>query len=276
MLDPLLLRSFVAIVDSGSFTRAGERVHLTQSTISQQMRRLEQQLGCSLLDRSGRQVVTTAEGEKLLGLARSILALLARAEEQVAEASLQLSLGVPEDFAAGAIAPVLAAFARDYPQVRLEVHSGLSHEIWQRFEAGELDLALVKQARGQGGAARLLARAAGLGRQPCLARQRAGSLAAGGVPERRALSTAGDRGTRWDGGDAGASPTSAPAWPACRGRWSRDRGQLAAPALAAAGSAGADPLAGGGAGGAGAAPGGGARRAAHAPLARPSSACAIG
>ncbi|WP_123245919.1 LysR family transcriptional regulator [Aeromonas dhakensis] len=150
MLDPLLLRSFVAIVDSGSFTRAGERVHLTQSTISQQMRRLEQQLGCPLLDRSGRQVVTTAEGEKLLGLARSILALLARAEEQVAEASLQLSLGVPEDFAAGAIAPVLAAFARDYPQVRLEVHSGLSHEIWQRFEAGELDLALIKQARGQG------------------------------------------------------------------------------------------------------------------------------
>ncbi|MFQ2299608.1 LysR family transcriptional regulator [Aeromonas dhakensis] len=150
MLDPLLLRSFVAIVDSGSFTRAGERVHLTQSTISQQMRRLEQQLGCPLLDRSGRQVVTTAEGEKLLGLARSILALLARAEEQVAEASLQLSLGVPEDFAAGAIAPVLAAFAREYPQVRLEVHCGLSHEIWQRFEAGELDLALVKQARGQG------------------------------------------------------------------------------------------------------------------------------
>jgi DNA-binding transcriptional LysR family regulator len=150
MLDPLLLRSFVAIVDTGSFTRAGERVHLTQSTISQQMRRLEQQLGCPLLDRSGRQVVTTTEGEKLLGLARRILALLMQAEEQVTEGSLQLSLGVPEDFAAGAMAPVLAAFARDYPQVRLEVHSGLSHEIWQRFEAGELDLALVKQARGQG------------------------------------------------------------------------------------------------------------------------------
>ena len=150
MLDPLLLRSFVAIVDTGSFTRAGERVHLTQSTISQQMRRLEQQLGCPLLDRSGRQVVTTAEGEKLLGLARRILALLMQAEEQVTEGSLQLSLGVPEDFAAGAMAPVLAAFARDHPQVRLEVHSGLSHEIWQRFEAGELDLALVKQARGQG------------------------------------------------------------------------------------------------------------------------------
>ncbi|MFB2844722.1 LysR family transcriptional regulator [Aeromonas veronii] len=150
MLDPLLLRSFVAIIDTGSFTRAGERVHLTQSTISQQIRRLEQQLGCPLLDRSGRQVVATAEGEKLLGLARRILALLAQAEEQVTEGSVALSLGVPEDFAAGAITPVLAAFARDYPDVRLEVQSGLSHEIWQRFEAGELDLALVKQTRGQG------------------------------------------------------------------------------------------------------------------------------
>lgn len=136
MLDPLLLRSFVAIIDTGSFTRAGERVHLTQSTISQQIRRLEQQLGCPLLDRAGRQVVATAEGEKLLGLARRILTLLAQAEEQVSEGSLSLSLGVPEDFAAGAITPVLAAFARDYPEVRLEVQSGLSHEIWQRFEAG--------------------------------------------------------------------------------------------------------------------------------------------
>lgn len=150
MLDPLLLRSFVAIIDTGSFTRAGERVHLTQSTISQQIRRLEQQLGCPLLDRSGRQVVATAEGEKLLGLARRILALLAQAEEQVTEGSVALSLGVPEDFAAGAITPVLAAFARDYPEVRLEVQSGLSHEIWQRFEAGELELALVKQTRGKG------------------------------------------------------------------------------------------------------------------------------
>ncbi|MFM5357805.1 LysR family transcriptional regulator [Aeromonas veronii] len=121
MLDPLLLRSFVAIIDTGSFTRAGERVHLTQSTISQQIRRLEQQLGCPLLDRAGRQVVATAEGEKLLGLARRILALLAQAEEQVSEGSVSLSLGVPEDFAAGAITPVLAAFARDYPEVRLVV-----------------------------------------------------------------------------------------------------------------------------------------------------------
>ena len=54
LLDPQLLQSFVAIVETGSFTRAAERIHLTQSTLSQQMRRLELQLGCTLLDRSGR------------------------------------------------------------------------------------------------------------------------------------------------------------------------------------------------------------------------------
>ncbi|MGY3858451.1 LysR family transcriptional regulator [Aeromonas intestinalis] len=150
MLDPQLLRSFVAIIETGSFTRAGDRVHLTQSTISQQMRRLEEQLGCPLLDRTGRTVTTTVAGEKLLGLARRILALLEEARERVSEASQPLRLGVPEDFAAGAMAPVLGAFARDYPAVRLEVASGLSHEIWQRFEGGELDLALIKQTRGQG------------------------------------------------------------------------------------------------------------------------------
>ena len=150
LLDPHLLQSFVAIVETGSFTRAGERMHLTQSTISQQMRRLEQQLGCPLLDRSGRQGVTTAQGETLLGLARRILGLLAQAGDRVGETSLPLRLGVPEDFAAGAMTAVLAAFARQYPEVRLEVQSDLSHALWQAFEAGELDLALIKQGRGQG------------------------------------------------------------------------------------------------------------------------------
>ena len=149
LLDPHLLQSFVAIVETGSFTRAGERMHLTQSTISQQMRRLEQQLGCPLLDRSGRQVVTTAQGETLLGLARRILGLLAQAGDRVGETSLPLRLGVPEDFAAGAMTAVLAAFARQYPEVRLEVQSDLSHALWQAFEAGELDLALIKQGQGE-------------------------------------------------------------------------------------------------------------------------------
>lgn len=149
-LDPVLLQSFVAVVESGSFTRAGERVHLTQSTISQQVRRLEEQLGCVLLDRGGRYVTTTPEGERLLGYARRIQALMGEAVEEVRQSAGQgeIRLGVPEDFAAGALTPMLAAFADTWPSVRLEVTSGLSHELWRRFQDRELDLALVKQRVG--------------------------------------------------------------------------------------------------------------------------------
>ena len=65
MLDLVLLRTFVSVVDTGNFTRAGEHLHLTQSTVSQQVIRLEQNLGCRLLDRSQRQVLPTEEGERL-------------------------------------------------------------------------------------------------------------------------------------------------------------------------------------------------------------------
>ena len=75
VFDPVLLRSFVAVVDCGNFTRAAERLHLTQSTVSQQIRRLEDAVACQLLDRDQRRVVATAEGERLLAYARRILAL---------------------------------------------------------------------------------------------------------------------------------------------------------------------------------------------------------
>ena len=74
MLDLDLLRSFVSVVDAGGFTRAGERVHRTQSTVSQQIRRLEDSLGRELLHRNGKQATPTEEGERLLSYARRILA----------------------------------------------------------------------------------------------------------------------------------------------------------------------------------------------------------
>lgn len=149
-LDPVLLRSFCAVADTGSFTRAAESVHLTQSTVSQQIRRLEDQFGCQLLERGGRLVVPTPEGERLRGYAQRIVALMDEAVEQVATGALHgaVRIGVPEDFAARALTPTFAAFADAYPQVRLEVTSGLSRPLWQRFQDGELDLALIKQRVG--------------------------------------------------------------------------------------------------------------------------------
>ena len=148
-IDPVLLRSFCAVAETGSFTRAADGVHLTQSTVSQQVRRLEEQMGCTLLDRSGRHVVCTPEGERLLAYAQRILALMDEAVEQLAGAAeTALRIGVPEDFAAHALMPAFAALARAQPQLRLELASGMSQAIWQQFQAGELDLALVKQRSG--------------------------------------------------------------------------------------------------------------------------------
>lgn len=149
MLDHLLLRSFVAVADCGNFTRAAERLHLTQSTVSQQVRRLEDTLGCRLLDRSVRRVLVTAEGERLLGYARRILALHDEAEEVLRNEQSEgvLRLGVPEDFAAERLMPLLAEFAESHPKVRLEVSSGLSPELLRRYRDGEFDLLLSKQMK---------------------------------------------------------------------------------------------------------------------------------
>ena len=102
MLDLDLLRSFVSVVDSGGFTRAGERVHRTQSTVSQQIKRLEDDVGRPLLIRSGKTVTPTEDGERLLSYARRILALAGEARDMLArpEAEGVVRLGIPEDFAA--------------------------------------------------------------------------------------------------------------------------------------------------------------------------------
>jgi len=122
MLDLELLRSFISVVDAGGFTRAGERVHRTQSTVSQQIRRLEETLGYPLLHRNGKQVALTEQGERLLSYARRILALEQEAREVVTRPGSEgiLRLGIPEDFAAHRLPELLSDFARARPGLRLE------------------------------------------------------------------------------------------------------------------------------------------------------------
>ncbi len=145
-LDPILLRSLVAVVDTGSFTRAADSTHLTQSTISQQIRKLEAQLGCELLVRKKRFATPTLEGERIVSHARRILAMMedAIAETVVSAEQRPIKLGVPEDFATHELMPTLSLFAQAFPEVRLEVKSGMCSDIWHQFNKGELDLALVK------------------------------------------------------------------------------------------------------------------------------------
>jgi DNA-binding transcriptional LysR family regulator len=153
MFDLELLRSFVSVVDAGGFTRAGERVHRTQSTVSQQIKRLEEDVGQPLLIRSGKDVTPTEAGERLLSYARRLLALAEEARDVVSRPGNEgaIRLGVPEDFAAYRLAKLLAAFSRSHPDLRLDVRADQSANLKRDLERGELDLALFKRAAGEKG-----------------------------------------------------------------------------------------------------------------------------
>src|ERR1700704_4339749 len=153
MLDLELLRSFVSVVDAGGFTRAGERVHRTQSTVSQQIKRLEDDVDQPLLNRTGKDVTPTEAGERLLSYARRLLSLAEEAGDVMARPGSEgaIRLGVPEDFAAYRLAKLLAAFSRSHPGLRLDVRADQSTCLKRDLERGELDLALFKRAAGEKG-----------------------------------------------------------------------------------------------------------------------------
>ncbi|HEV7367541.1 LysR substrate-binding domain-containing protein [Arenibaculum sp.] len=152
MFDLDLLRSFVAVADAGGFTRGAERVHRTQSAVSQQIRKLEDGIGKPLFERGARRIRLTDEGERLLGYARRLLRLSDEARDAMTASrpETRLHVGVADDFAVGSLAALLSAFARTRGDVRLEVRCGLSVELAGLLELGEIDLALVKREPGQG------------------------------------------------------------------------------------------------------------------------------
>jgi DNA-binding transcriptional LysR family regulator len=156
MFDLELLRSFVSVVDAGGFTRASERVHRTQSTVSQQIKRLEDDVGQPLLNRNGKDVTPTEAGERLLSYARRLLSLAEEARDVLARPGNEgaVRLGIPEDFAAYRLAKLLASFSRSHPGLRLDVRADQSTYLKRDLERGELDLALLKRhANEKGGIA---------------------------------------------------------------------------------------------------------------------------
>ncbi len=154
MLDLDLLHAFVSVVDAGGFTRAGARVHRTQSTVSQQIRRLEAATGRPLFARGGRKVVLTDDGERLLGYARRILALSAEAKAALSTTAplTPLRLGMPDDIPVADLTKAVAAFAAAHRDIRLSVRCGLSLELEADLMRGELDVVLLKREPGRPGA----------------------------------------------------------------------------------------------------------------------------
>jgi DNA-binding transcriptional LysR family regulator len=153
LLDLDLLRSFVSVVDAGGFTRAGERVHRTQSTVSQQIKRLEEDIGQPLLARNGKEVTPTEAGERLLSYARRLLSLAEEARDVLTRPGNEgaVRLGIPEDFAAYRLAKLLASCTRTRPGLRLHVRADQSLTLKRDLERGELDLALFKRDAGEKG-----------------------------------------------------------------------------------------------------------------------------
>lgn len=147
-LDITTLRSFVAVADSGGVTRAAGFLHLTQSAVSMQLKRLEELLGLELLDRSGRTIALTASGDQLLAYARRMVALndevIARLTDQAFEG--EITLGVPHDIVYPAIPRVLQRFNAAYPRVKVQLITSFTKSLKEQFSKGECDLILTTEA----------------------------------------------------------------------------------------------------------------------------------
>jgi DNA-binding transcriptional LysR family regulator len=150
MFDPPLLETFVVVAKAKSFTEAGRRLGLRQSTVSQQIRRLEDAAGRRLFLRDTHRVALTVDGEAMLGLAGGILAANERAKRYFAGSELRgrLRFGAAEDFVATRLARVLRDFVRVHPAVDLELTVGLSGALFQQLDGGDLDLVLAKRRAG--------------------------------------------------------------------------------------------------------------------------------
>lgn len=150
MINPELLRTFLAVASAKTFTGAARALRLRQSTVSQQIKRLEEAAGRRLLDRDTHHVTINAEGELMLDHARRILDAQDRMARHLWGTPLRgnLRIGASEDFVLSALPDVLADFGRRYPEVNLELTAGLSEDLYAQFDAGGLDILFAKRRSG--------------------------------------------------------------------------------------------------------------------------------
>ncbi len=150
-----LLRTFISVIEQGGFIKAADFLHKTQSTVSQQIKRLEQEVGVDLFSTDGRKRVLTNEGEMLLGYARRMLALQddALASLRISDQSGELRMGVSQGMSEGVLPVLLADFCRANPAVRFNVETGFSVDLNAGFDRGDYDLILtlsMEQGEGKG------------------------------------------------------------------------------------------------------------------------------
>jgi DNA-binding transcriptional LysR family regulator len=153
-LDIAVLRSFVAVAQTGGVTRAAHLLNLTQSAVSMQLRRLEESLDLQVLERSGRGVALTAAGEQLLGYARRMVEMNDEAFRRLTHREFEgeIALGVPIDIVYPVIPEVLRRFAAGFPRVKVQLLSLYTDMLKDMLAHGECDLILTTESEvGPGG-----------------------------------------------------------------------------------------------------------------------------
>lgn len=144
-LDTSLLHTFVAIADVRSFTGAGRRLHLSQSAVSAQIARLEEQVGRALLTRNTRSVTLTEQGRMLLGYARAMLNLSEEAKTKLGSGNavdVTLRIGASEDVAGGWLPDVMRRHGAARRGLRLNLTVDIGDSLFQRHANGEFDLVI--------------------------------------------------------------------------------------------------------------------------------------
>lgn len=158
-LDITTLRSFVAVADLGGVTRAAGHLHLTQSAVSMQLKRLEEVLDLNLLDRTNRSIGLTSAGQQLLGYARRMVDMndevMARLTDQLYEG--EIVLGVPHDIVLPAVPLVLQRFNTMFPRMKVQLITTFTHDLKAKFRRGECDIILTTEAAVEPGGETLTA-----------------------------------------------------------------------------------------------------------------------
>ena len=144
-LDSDLLRTFVAVAETGNFTKAGNHVNRTQSAVSMQIKRLEDMVGEALFVRGSRGVALSRKGNELLSNARRIVSLLDETAASISAPPLDgpVRIGIPEEYGHTILSQALGVFAKRHPQVEITVKYAHSASQMAALNAGELDLAVV-------------------------------------------------------------------------------------------------------------------------------------
>lgn len=145
--DSTVIKSFLAIAESGSFSKAAGLVGRSQSAISLQIKRLEENLGCLLFRRGKSKVTLTEQGDIFLDYARQSVELQWDVLRRLNESAVHgdINLGTPEDFATHYLSEILAVFAREHPHIQLHVSCDLTLNLLNDFKDGKLDIALIKR-----------------------------------------------------------------------------------------------------------------------------------